>query len=423
MGADGLPEESRRSALAEELGAMRRADRRALRRIARRRRPPPQGYRPPPPAEQMRARLRPRHLLVIVSFILLVVVPAAAVNWYLHARAADQYVSRAALTVTSDDFLASAGMIDDLLNPVKSEASDTDILFAHIRSPDIVARIDRRLDLRRIYRREAARDPLLSLGPDDSIEALTRYWRRMVDVAYEPRQGIIHLRVRAFTPQDAQAINRAIVEESRRLVDALNEAARADAVRYAEQDLAEARARLEALWAELRAFRNRNQVVLPGADAAARVALIGWLQDRMAEALVERATLVETTRENDPRLARLDRRIAAIAARIAEERARLGSESAGAGGRTMSQVLADYEALLVDIEFAQGAYLAAMGQLDAARAEARRRSRDLAVHVQPTLPQSPEYPQRLLLGLLTTFLIFTAWLIMVLIGYNMRDSR
>ncbi|GIX12307.1 MAG: hypothetical protein KatS3mg118_0266 [Paracoccaceae bacterium] len=79
--------------------------------------------------------------------------------------------------------------------------------------------------------------------------------------------------------------------------------------------------------------------------------------------------LVETTRENDPRLARLDRRIAAIAARIAEERARLGSESAGAGGRTMSQVLADYEALLVDIEFAQGAYLAAMGQLDAARAE------------------------------------------------------
>ncbi|GIX12306.1 MAG: hypothetical protein KatS3mg118_0265 [Paracoccaceae bacterium] len=182
-------------------------------------------------------------------------------------------------------------MIDDLLNPVKSEASDTDILFAHIRSPDIVARIDRRLDLRGIYRREAARDPLLSLGPDDSIEALTRYWRRMVDVAYEPRQGIIHLRVRAFTPQDAQAINRAIVEESRRLVDALNEAARADAVRYAEQDLAEARARLEALWAELRAFRNRNQVVLPGADAAARVALIGWLQDRMAEALVERATL------------------------------------------------------------------------------------------------------------------------------------
>ncbi|GIX12305.1 MAG: hypothetical protein KatS3mg118_0264 [Paracoccaceae bacterium] len=46
----------------------------------------------------MRARLRPRHLLVIVSFILLVLVPAAAVNWYLHARAADQYVSRAALT-------------------------------------------------------------------------------------------------------------------------------------------------------------------------------------------------------------------------------------------------------------------------------------------------------------------------------------
>jgi capsular polysaccharide transport system permease protein len=402
---------------------MRVVERRAARRIARRRKPPPQGYRPPPPAAQMRARLRGRHLLVVASFLLLFVLPAGLVNWYLQARAADQFVSRAALTVTSDDFLASAGMIDDLLSPVKAEASDTDILFAYILSQEMVARVDARLGLRDLYRRQAGADPLLALGEDASLEDLAGYWRWMVDVAYEARQGIVNLRVRAFAPEDAQAINRAIIEESRRLVNALTETARRDAVRFAEQDLAEARVRLEELWAGLRAFRNENRVVLPSAEAAGRFAILGSLQDMMADTLVERASLIETTRQGDPRLAQLDRRVAAISAQIAAERARLGSETAGPEARPISEVLGIYEAMLVDIEFAQGAYLMALAQLDGARTEARRLSRYLSVHVSPTLPQSSEYPQRVIVGTLVTGLLLTGWLIVVFVGYNLRDSR
>ncbi|MEM9047288.1 MAG: sugar transporter [Pseudomonadota bacterium] len=370
----------------------------------------------------MRARLRVRHLLVIASFLAMFVLPAIAVNWYLQMQAADQYVSRAALTVDEDDFVTTIGMLGDLTQPITSEASDTDVLYQFITSQDMVVRVDAALDLRRLYRKHAERDPVLSLSDDPSIEALVRYWQRMVDIAYEPRQGVIGLHVRAFSPEDARAINRTVIAESHRLINALTEAARLDAVRYAEADLAEARDRMKALFARLRIFRNENSVILPDANAESQFQIISSLQDKMAEALIERTELIETTRPGDQRIARLDRRIAAITGQLSRERARLGS-TLGDGGRTLSEVLTDYEEILVDIEFAVEAYISTLAELDAARTDARRLARYLSVHIAPTLAETPGYPQRLLLGALLTGLLFVVWLMVTLIGYNIRDSQ
>ncbi|MEM9197226.1 MAG: sugar transporter [Pseudomonadota bacterium] len=392
------------------------------RKVTRRKAEPPVKVPPLPPAGQMLARLRARHWLVVLSFLVAFAIPAVAVNWYLHVVAADQYVSRASLTVDEDDFVTSSGMLGDLVQPISSEASDTDVLYDFITSQDMVARVDARLDLRRLYRRKAAQDPLLSLSEDDSIETLSRYWHRMVDIAYEPRQGIIGLRVRAFSPQDAQAINHAVIEESQRLINALTEAARQDAVRYAEADLVEVRARMQALFARLRDFRNANRVILPDASADNHLSIISSLQDMMAAALIERTQLVETARPGDPRIAQLDRRIAAITAQIARERAQLGA-APDVQGRALSEILAEYEEILVDIEFAVGSYMSTLAELDAARTDARRLARYLSVHITPTLAETAAYPQRLLLGALVAGLLFVIWLMAVFIAYNIRDTR
>lgn len=394
--------------------------------IATRRKPGAQKPQPKielPPLRDIRARPRLRHYLAIFSFFALFLLPSAAVNVYLQAYAADQYVSRASLTVDSDDFIATSGMLGDLIRPQKAEASDTDILFDFILSQDLVRRIENRLDLRKLYSKRLGQDPLLSLSPDAPIEDLVEYWRFMVDVAYEPRQGIIELRVRAFDPEDALAINEAIIEESHRLINALTAAARQDAVRYAQADLDEARARLDSLFERLRRFRNDNRTVLPTAEASARFSIISSLQDMMAEALIERASLIETTRVGDPRLARLDRRISAITEQIAAERSRLGSETDPEVGRPISAILAEYEEILVDLEFAIGAYLSALATLDVARTEARRLARYVAVHVRPTRPEASAYPERVLLGILIPGLLLTGWLIVIFVGYNLRDSK
>ena len=58
-----------------------------------------------------------------------------------------------------------------------------------------------------------------------------------------------------------------------------------------------------------------------------------------------------------------------------------------------------------------------------ARAEARRQSRYLAAHVEPTRAERALYPRRAtLIGLAALFLTL-GWSVLMLIWYNVRDNR
>jgi capsular polysaccharide transport system permease protein len=64
-----------------------------------------------------------------------------------------------------------------------------------------------------------------------------------------------------------------------------------------------------------------------------------------------------------------------------------------------------------------------MAAVTAARAEARRQSRYLAPHVLPTSAEQALYPRRLLLSGLILLFLTLGWGILMLIYYNVRDTR
>ena len=124
--------------------------------------------------------------------------------------------------------------------------------------------------------------------------------------------------------------------------------------------------------------------------------------------------------DEDQRVVQADRRIDAVDGRIEAERASLGvSGTAGA----LPEVVGRYEELLVDLEFANTAYTQTLAGLAAARAEARRQSRYLAPHIQPTLAESALYPRRALLAGWPGCSWRSAGAALLLIYYNVRDNR
>ena len=131
--------------------------------------------------------------------------------------------------------------------------------------------------------------------------------------------------------------------------------------------------------------------------------------------------LLSYAAEDDQRAIQSNRQISAITARIEEERQNLGVS--GAGGEALPEVIGTYEELLVDIEFANTAYTQTLAGLAAARAEARRQSRYLAPHIQPTLATSALYPHRAVLAGLTGLFLLLGWGVLMLIYYNVRDNR
>jgi capsular polysaccharide transport system permease protein len=365
------------------------------------------------------ARLQPRHWALIASFVLIVLAPLAIATYYLFARASDQYHSEVSFSVRSEELASATAGLIGALTQVGGGTSDADILYEYIRSQQIVASIDPSLDLRAIWNR-AENDPYFTLGDDSTIEALHAQWNRMVGVAYDAGTGIIHIQVRAFRPEDATAIATAILARSDALVNTLSEQARKDAVRFANEELADAEANLRDVRDRVATFRRDYNLVDPQADVAGQMGLLNALQAELAQALVDRDVLTSYAAEGDQRVVQADRRIAAITKRLEDER---GSLSVAGVGASLPEVIGRYEELLVDLEFASTAYTQALGGVTAARAEARRQSRYLAAHIQPSAAESSLYPRRAMLAGLTGLFLLLGWGVLALFYYNVRDDR
>lgn len=371
-----------------------------------------------------KAKPKQRHFGLLISFLLLVVIPTGAVTWYLFERAQEQYASTVAFTVRSESSTSATDFIGGLGAAFgsTSTSSDTDILYEFIRSQPLVEVVDAKLDLRSIYSRETDMDPIFSFHEEGTIEDLTRYWSRMVRVAYDASSGLMELRVLAFSPDEAQSIAETVMIESGEMINQLAAAARSDATRYAQEDLDIAIERLKETRELLTSFRIANEIVDPEADVQGQMGLLNTLQTQMAEALIEFDLLSGSTRQGDPRLSQAEQRISVIEARIREERQKFGTNASDETG-SYAETIAGFERLTVDREIAEQAYAAALTAFDAARAEANRKSRYLASYILPTKAERSEFPQIPLILAMVFFFSLLAWTIGALVYYSLRDRR
>lgn len=371
------------------------------------------------------ARAKRRHWGLLLAFLIMVAAPIAATAWYLYERAEDQFASTLGFTVRSEDISSAADLLGGLgasIGGGGGGGSDTDIVYEFIRSQELVSLVDERLDLRRIYSRYAQTDPVFSFSPDGTIEDLSDFWRRAVRVSYDAGSGLMEVRVLAFAPDEAKAIAEAIYDESSQMINELSAIARADATRYAGEDLDLAVDRLKRAREALTAFRVENQIVDLTADIQGQMGLLNTLQAQLAEALIELDLISPNARADDPRVEQAQRRIEVIQARIDDERLKFGGGGGpNANGDSYADTIADFESLSVDREFAEQAYVVAQSGYDGARAEANRQSRYLAAYIQPTLAEKAEFPQREVLLLIVALFSLLIWTITSLVFYALRD--
>jgi capsular polysaccharide transport system permease protein len=371
------------------------------------------------------AFMRKRHYTLMVSFVIIVFLPLMAASWYLYAKAADQYASTLGFTVRSEDVSSAIDILGGLGSSLGggSGAQDSNILYEFMRSQQLVQDIDDKLDLRAMFSKQRDPDWLLSFNPEGTIEDLTRYWERMIRISYDSGSGLMEVRVRAFTAEDAKAIADAIFEENSAIVNELSAIARADATRYAGEDLSQSVERLKQAREALTTFRLKNQIVDPNADIQAQMGLLTNLQTQQAEALIDFDLLADVARDDDPRLEQAQRRLDVIEARIEAERQKFGVGGQGPGGGEYATTIADFERLTVDRHFAEAAYAASLSARDASVAEANRQSRYLATYIKPTLAQKSEFPQRLILLAVIGLFSGLIWAIFILVYYALRDRR
>ncbi|MEL7344677.1 MAG: hypothetical protein AAFN59_07430 [Pseudomonadota bacterium] len=371
-----------------------------------------------------RAKPRRRHKGLIFAFLLMVVLPLGVAFWYLTTRAADQFEASVAFTVRREDAVTPAEMLGGFAGLSGASSRDTDILNEYLQSADLVRALDAEFDLHALYSATWRQDPVFGFNPSGTLEDLTQYWQRMMDINYDASTGLIALSIRSFDANSAFGLAEAVLRESRLMINELSAIAQNDLTRLAALDLEEAEDGLANARRALTEFRASEQIVDPAADLQGQMGLISALQEQLADEMIRADLLKSQTRASDPRLLAGQQRIAVIQARIAGERQKIGTGIAAGGSETdYARLVGRHESLTVELEIARESYGAARMALEAARAEARRQTRYIAAFVKPAVPERATGPNTaLILGVIAAFLTL-GWVLLSLVFYAIRDRR
>ncbi|MFZ0133693.1 MAG: hypothetical protein WAK95_14225 [Desulfobacterales bacterium] len=331
----------------------------------------------------MTASLRLRLLLFVGLPTLLGLV-------YFAFLATDMYVSEARFSIRGAEGGGGPEWLALFGHAGGSTAADAYVVQEYIQSQDMLTVLEQGLALRDHYRSRAA-DVISRLKREATREEFLEYFQKVAQVGYDPVSGIFTLTVRAYSPEMARDLAKAILAQSERLVNQLAQRSLQDSLTLARSELDSAEQRVTEVRESLKNFRDQRDLLNPQAAAGAMLALVAQLE---GEAVKTRTELSETRtfmREDSARITALKARLAALEGQIGAEKSRL----TGKKGQVLNQVVTDYERLQVEHEFAEKLYVSALASLEAARVRAESKNRYLIAFAEPTLPEESLYPRRI----------------------------
>jgi capsular polysaccharide transport system permease protein len=350
---------------------------------------------------------------------LYVLLPTAVAATYYAGVASRQYESYATFTVQSSELRPTLGM-DGLLAGLASGgavAHDALAVRDYVLSRDMLARLEQEHHFIAHYK-DRQQDLLSRLRGDASFEEAYEYFGHKVTADYDPVSGSITLRVRAFSPDAAAKLSAAILSYSEEMVNKLSERERRDRTAYAESEVKKAEERLTKARQAVVALQQKHSDINPLQTATAAMTIRTALEAEMAKARAEMMQLKSFMKEDSPQVLAAAEKVKSLSAQVAGESRRLVDPTKPGG---INASLADFDAGMVEKEFAQKAYESSMATLEMARADADRQHRYVAVIASPSKPDESTYPHRLRSIAAALVVSFLIWGTVSLMGAAVRE--
>jgi len=346
-------------------------------------------------------KLRKQRLRTLVLRVGLgTVLPTFITALYLAFVASPQYESTAQFTIESREGGSVGGM--ELLAggaAVGAALRDTILAREQIASRDMADFLIDGSGFVRHYS-DARRDRFFRLGSGASREEIFDYYLDQVDAAFDWQTGVVRIRVRAFTKQDAIRFTEAILDESERRMNDRMERARRDTLAVAEREVERAEQRLEAARATVASIRSDGGELDPRRTAEAAVGVRTQVEMQLASAQAELVALLQNMQPDAPQVVAARQRVSGLISSVSRENHRMVAESQD----DLATQLETYEPAVLRKDLAQESYTASVASLERARQSLIQQQRYLVRISGPTRPSEATYPE-VLLGSATVFLV------------------
>ena len=186
-----------------------------------------------------------------------------------------------------------------------------------------------------------------------------------MSIHFDSVSGISNLNVTSFDAGDSQKINDALLKQGEVLINQLNERARKDTIRYAEEIVALAEEQVKNASSQLTKFRIANGIFDLKAKSDVQMSLVSKLQDELIVIQTQLDQVKAVTPDN-PQIPGLIAREKSLRKEISQQMRAIS----GKGENSLSNQAAEYQRIFLENELAEKQLAAAMTSLESARTEA-----------------------------------------------------
>ncbi|MBG0791250.1 MAG: hypothetical protein H0S80_12225 [Desulfovibrionaceae bacterium] len=340
--------------------------------------------------------------ILILSLSLLPVV-------YFLFIASDMYVSTVKFAVRGQKDMSLGGLAS-ILGAGGSNTPDCYLVQEYIQSFDMYKAIDAKLDLKSHYSSDSV-DSISRMATNASSERQLAYWLSVAQADFDSQTSILTVDVRAFSPEMAKAITEEVLSKSEDLMNHLNDRVREDSLKLALNEVKLAEKRYSASKTQLSAFRSRNLELDPSATAHSRIGIIASLESQISMLSVDLETKEQFMSTHSFEVSSLKENIAKLSSQLTKERERL----TGSSNPIMLSQLEEYEALLLENEFARNYYTSALNALESARIMSESKTVYLEAIQNPQLPDEALYPERISFSILSVVVVALGYALILFI--------
>lgn len=334
-------------------------------------------------------RLAPHLIRRRALQVALVAILLAIVYWGLIAS--DRYVSQADVVVDSTDM--PGGQDKNFALLVAGTRNDHELMLMrdHLRSVDMLEKLETKLQLRAHYS-DKTRDPVSRMWSEDvAQEFFHEHYLARVGVEVDDGAGVLRIKAQAYSPEMAQAITSALVEEGERFMNDIGHRLARDQVDFLEKAVGEMGERVVKARKAMVDFQNAKGFISPQAAAETLSGIVAQLEGELAQLKTSRETMLGYLSSSAPDVAQITLQITAVEKQLRAERARLTSPKGG----TLNQTVEQYQGLEIQVTFAQDMYKTALTALEKGRIDATRNLKKVSIVQSPSLPQYPMEPRRI----------------------------
>jgi capsular polysaccharide transport system permease protein len=249
-------------------------------------------------------------------------------------------------------------------------------------------------------------DVFSGLPSGSSLPQQLSFYRKQLQVSPQPLSGSVIVRTVGYNPDQAFSLNKALLDQSRRFVNEVNQSISADQNIFAQKEVELAENNLKEASRTLEIFQDKFGQLNVASEQAATTSFISGLESRLVDLKVEEATLRRQYRDpNAPEVSFIADQVRELEKQISKERKKSVSET----GRDLNSLAIKESSLRANVEFATASLQSARLAVDNSRRESQRQLKFVVMLSQPQRPVAPDSNWRWQSFLGSIGIIVVAW--------------